>query len=168
MARSVNQKKLFIRLALIALLVLICLALFYFGREHDVLIDNRTVTIGGVEYKEIEYINVVVDGDEEKSGEYYAGDRDMIKLKGPSHKIKVIVMDEDSEKVIKTVERSLNIGTARGVMYSLPAIVAEASEITLPMPKEEAPEPDSSEESDAAGSEETQPGSEEQQTPISE
>ena len=140
MTHNINKKRLIIRLALVALLVLLCFVLYYVGKEHEVLIDNKTAAIDGHEYQEIAYMNVVVDGDEDKAMEFYAGDRDVVKLKGPSHRIKITVINEDTEEVIKTVERDLSLGAVSSVMYSLPAIVAGAPTVELPLPHTEAQE----------------------------
>ena len=99
---NVNKRRLVIRIALVVLLVLLCFGLYYIGKEHDVYVDNKTVTIDGKEYREIEYLALVVNGDEKDSVEYFAGDRDVLKLQGPNHTLKIIVMDEDTEEVIKT------------------------------------------------------------------
>ena len=139
---NINKKRLVIRLSLVALLILLCFVLFYTGKEHEVLLDNKTATIGGREYQEIAYMNVVVDGDEEKTLEFYADDRDVVKLQGPSHTIKISVINEDTEEVIKTVERSLSLGVVSSVMYSLPAIVEGAAEAELPLPHLEQAEED--------------------------
>ena len=104
---NVNKRRLVIRIALVVLLVLLCFGLYYIGKEHDVYVDNKTVTIDGKEYQEIEYLALVVNGDEKDSVEYFAGDRDVLKLQGPNHTLKIIVMDEDTEEVIKTVELPL-------------------------------------------------------------
>ena len=66
--------------------------------------------------------------------EYFAGDRDVLKLQGPNHTLKIIVMDEDTEEVIKTVERKLSLGTIPAIMVSMPAIAEEAENIELPLP----------------------------------
>ena len=124
---NVNKRRLVIRIALVVLLVLLCFGLYYIGKEHDVYVDNKTVTIDGREYQEIEYLALVVNGDEKDSVEYFAGDRDVLKLQGPNHTLKIIVMDEDTEEVIKTVERKLSLGT-------IPAIKPNGSAI-LVIPK---------------------------------
>ena len=131
---EVNKRRLVIRIALVALLVLLCFVLNYIGKEHDVYIDNKTVMIDGTEYKEMDYIAVSFDGEDDDAVEYFAGDRDIVKLQGPNHTIKIVVMDEDTEEVIKTVERKLELGTIKSLMISLPAIAEEAGNIELPLP----------------------------------
>lgn len=141
---NVNKRRLVIRVALVVLLIALCFGLYYIGKEHDVYIDNKTVTIDGKEYLEMEYIAVSFDGEDEDAVEYFAGDRDVVKLQGPSHTIKIVVMDEDTEEVIKTVERELKLGTIPSIMVSLPAIAEEAENVELPLPhlQQAAPAPD--------------------------
>ena len=85
-------------------------------------------------------MNVVVDGDEDKALEFYAGDRDVVKLKGPSHTLKISVINEDTEEVTKTVEYKLSLGSISSMMYSLPAIVESAPNAELPLPNANAVE----------------------------
>ena len=131
---NVNKRRLVIRVALVVLLIALCFGLYYIGKEHDVYVDNKTVTIDGREYQEIEYLALVVNGDEKDSVEYFAGDRDVLKLQGPDHTLRIIGMDEDAEEVIKAVERKLSHGTTPAIMVSMPAIAEEAENIELPLP----------------------------------
>ena len=57
-------------------------------------------------------------------------------------------MDEDTEEVIKTVERKLSLGTTPAIMVSMPAIAEEAENIELPLPhlQQAAPAPAQDEE----------------------
>lgn len=148
---NVNKRRLVIRIALVVLLVLLCFGLYYIGKEHDVYVDNKTVTIDGREYQEIEYLALVVNGDEKDSVEYFAGDRDVLKLQGPNHTLKIIVMDEDTEEVIKTVERKLSLGTIPAIMVSMPAIAEEAENIELPLPHLQQAAPAQDDEPEAGG-----------------
>lgn len=137
MIPSFNKKRLVIRIILVALLILLCFGLHYIGKQHEVLLDNKTVTIDGKEYKEIPYMTLVVDGDEEKEMEFSAGDRDVVQLQGAHHKIVMKIIDEKTNKVEKTIERSLSLGTISNIMYSLPAMVDGAAKAELPVPTEQ-------------------------------
>ncbi|MCE5201077.1 MAG: hypothetical protein LLF78_00990 [Synergistaceae bacterium] len=132
--KNVNRKRLVIRLILIILLVVLGFGLYYIGKEHEVLLDNKTVDIGGKSYEAAKFMVVTVDGKEDKSIELYADDRDVVKVSGPSHKIKVDIVNEDTEQVIKSVERSFNFGTDPKVMISLPALAEDAPDVYLPLP----------------------------------
>lgn len=131
---NVNKKRLVIRVVLLALIVAFGFLLFYIGKQHEVLLDNKEVEIAGKSYKAPEYMVVTINGDEEKSMEFYPDDRDVVKLDGPTHSIKVAVVNEDTEEVIKTVERSFNFGRTSALMISLPALLEGAPDVYLPLP----------------------------------
>lgn len=144
---AVNKKRLVIRLILFFLLVVLSFVLFYFGKEHEILFDNKTVDIDGKSYEAIKYVRVTVNGDEKGSLELAAEDRDMVKVRGPKHTIKVEIVDEDTEKVIKTEERVFNFGKTSSLMISVPAVAEKAAEVYLPLPgnESESPLPDPAE-----------------------
>ncbi|MDO4988421.1 MAG: hypothetical protein Q4E17_05300 [Synergistes sp.] len=154
MTVQLNKKRLVIRLILVALIVILCFALNYFGKEHDVYLDNMEAQIGGKSYEGIAYLTLVIDGNEETEMEFYADDRDVVKLKGPSHTMKVSVINEETEEVIKTVDFSMNLGTEREVMFSLPAIADGAKDAALPVPQSDT---QYSDDEDTSGMEATQP-----------
>jgi hypothetical protein len=131
---AVNKKRLVIRLILFFLLVVLSFVLFYFGKEHEILFDNKTVDIDGKSYQAVKYVRVTVNGDEKGSLELTAEDRDM-------------VVDEDTEKVIKTEERVFNFGKTSSLMISVPAVAEKAAEVYLPLPgnESESPLPDPAE-----------------------
>lgn len=131
---SINKKRLVIRIVLLCLIVAFGFGLYYIGKEHEVLIDNKDVEIAGKSYTAPEYMVLVVDGNEEKSMEFYPDDRDVVKVAGPSHTFKLSVINEDTEQVIKTVERSFNFGRTGKLMISLPAILENAPDVNLPLP----------------------------------
>lgn len=134
---EMNKKRLVIRIVLLAVVIGIGFGLYYIGKQHEILFDDQTVTIAGKEYKEIPYLNVIVDGDTENPMEFSAGDRDVATVEGPSHTFTIKVIEEDSEKVLKTVERSFNLGRTNSLVISIPAVVEGADNVYLPMPDED-------------------------------
>lgn len=131
---SVNKKRLVIRLILLALLVVLCFLLYYYGKEHEILLDNKTVEINGQSYKAVEFVRITINEDAEKPIELYGKERDVVKVSGPSHRIKVEIVDEDSDKVIKTEERDFNFGKISSLMISIPAVAEKAPDVYLPLP----------------------------------
>jgi len=131
---TVNKKRLVIRLVLLALLVALGFLLYYYGKEHEVLLDNKTVNIGGQTYEAAEFVRITVNGDTDKQIELYAKERDMVKVTGPRHTIKVEIVDEDSDEVLRTEERVLDLGKASSVMISVPAVAEKAPDVYLPLP----------------------------------
>lgn len=131
---SLNKKRLVIRLVLLALLVVLCFFLYYYGKEHEILLDNKTVEINGQSYEAAEFVRITINGDSDNPVELYAKERDVVKVTGPNHTIKVEIVDEDSDKVIKTEERDFNFGKTSSLMISIPAVAEKAPDVYLPLP----------------------------------
>ena len=154
---NINKKRLVIRIIAFLCVIAVACGLFYIGKQHNVLLDNRSATIDGKQFEASKYVRVIVDGNEKDYIEFEADDRDAVNLEGPFHTIKVVEMDADTEKVTKTVERKMNFGVVGAEMLSLPAILAEASNIDLPLPQnmqqaEEAAQETQTRESEGSGS----------------
>ena len=132
---NINKKRLVIRIIAFLCVIAVACGLFYIGKQHNVLLDNRNATIDGKQFEASKYVRVIVDGNEKDYIEFEADDRDAVNLEGHFHTIKVVEMDADTEKVTKTVERKMNFGVVGAEMLSLPAILAEASNIDLPLPQ---------------------------------
>ena len=130
-----NKKRLVIRIIAFLCVIAVACGLFYIGKQHSILLDNRKATIDGKEFDAAKYVRVIVDGNEKDYIEFAADDRDAVNLEGPFHTIKIVEMDEDTEEVIKTVERKMNFGVVNAQMLSLPAILAESQNVDLPLPE---------------------------------
>ncbi|NLD05630.1 MAG: hypothetical protein GX672_07035 [Synergistaceae bacterium] len=158
---SVNKKRLVIRLILLSLIVVVCFLLFYFGKEHELLFDNKTVEINGQSYEALEFVRITINGDAKKSIERYSKERDVVKVSGPKHTIKVEIVDEDSDKVIKSEERVFNFGKTSSLMISVPAVAEKAPDVYLPLPgsmtQPPAPEPAPEKETETTGAMEIAP-----------
>jgi hypothetical protein len=131
---AVNKKRLVVRIVLLALVILLGFVLFYIGKEHEVLIDNKTVTIEGKEYEAADYIVITVNGDEDNAVELYEGERDAVRVAGMKHTFKVEVIDEDTDEVLKSQERAFNFGRISALMISAPALADNAPNVFLPHP----------------------------------
>lgn len=148
---NLSKRRWAIRLLLIAALIGVAFWMYEIGKEHSVLIDNETVTIGGKEYQAIDRADVILDGNEDKKLSFEADDRLIQKMVGRSHTLRVKILGDDEETVIGTVERHIKINiNTQALMLSLPAIVEEAPEIFIPNPlfspqEEEKPESSSTE-----------------------
>ena len=108
--------------------------MYNIGKEYKILLDNESITIDGKKYEAFEYAVLAID-DREKKTEVYAEDRLAETLIGASHKFVLTVMNEDDEKVIATVERTVKLpsDTARW-MISLAAFAGGAENIFVPNP----------------------------------
>jgi hypothetical protein len=83
-----NRRQL-IRLILIFLWVGLGVLLFVKNRGHTVLLDNNNVETP--ELKAPDLISVVVDG--KKAMEFFRGDRDLVKVPGSRHSIRIEFSD---------------------------------------------------------------------------
>lgn len=131
---AVNKKRLVIRLGLLSVVVAIGFLLFCLGKEHEILLDNKTAEIGGTQYQAAQYVKITINGDEKNSIELYSDERDVVKLSGPAHSVKVEIIDEDTEEVIKSAEKNFNFGRTSSLMISIPAIAENAPDVYLPLP----------------------------------
>ncbi len=137
---TVNKKRLVIRLGLLSVVVAIGFLLFYLGKEHEILLDNKTAEIKGIKYQAAQYVKITINGDEKNSIELYSDERDVVKLSGPDHSVKVEIIDENTEKVVKSAEKDFNFGRTSSLMISIPAVAENAPDVYLPLPGAMAPQ----------------------------
>ncbi|MBB6481707.1 DUF6672 family protein [Spirochaeta isovalerica] len=113
------MKRIAIRSAALALLVLLALFFYFTGKGHSLLLDNKTVTLGGVEYAALNMLEVKVDRGEDR--EIFKRDRIKEDVVGQGHKITVTYLDKGMEKVI---EEKFRIRTGQDMyLISLPALI---------------------------------------------
>lgn len=89
-------RRLLVRVVLSAVYVGLMAVVFYFGKGHTILLDNKDSEDGTL--KAYEEVSVSVDGEE--AIDFMSGDRDMIKVRAQSHTIKVTVNGQVTEKKI--------------------------------------------------------------------
>jgi len=116
----------------LCLLALLSVYLFYFGREHQIFIDNNTIEIDGNRFRALRLVRVTVN--DAKTMELMQRERDLVKVVGPSFRFKVEVMDQFGENVEKAIERDLRPGFAKNLMLSLPLIASDRNDYILPPP----------------------------------
>jgi hypothetical protein len=124
------RRRLLVRALLLAALVAIAFGMYSIGKEHNVLLDNRAVTINGVDYAPVETLTLSIDG--VKKNDVKAGARVAHKMIGRNHKITAGVTRPD-QTAEKTVERGVRLDAdMKKWMISLPALVAGAPDIYIP------------------------------------
>lgn len=121
-----------VRLVLLVFVAVLSVFLYRLGKGFDLLVDNKTVTIGEQTYRALNLVRVSVDGSEPL--ELMKRDRDVISVVGYTHQIKVEVLDMD-EDVVKTVEKEFKITRGTGDLLSLPALVEGDSGWIIVRPK---------------------------------
>lgn len=111
-----------IRLVLLVVVVLLSVFLYRLGKGFDLLVDNKTVTIGEEKYSALSLVRVSINDSEPL--ELMKRDRDVISVVGYTHTIRVEILDMD-EDVVKTVEKEFRLTRKSGDLLSIPALVAE-------------------------------------------
>jgi hypothetical protein len=120
------MKRWLIRFALVVAIILLSVFLFIIGKQHTLLIDNKTITIGETEYTQYDIVNVYVDDGEKL--ETKKRKRKKAEVVGPNHKIVVEVLDND-KNVIQTEEYTFSLKTGDAKMIiNIPALLGGAAE----------------------------------------
>lgn len=121
-----------IRFALLIIVVVLSMFLYRHGKGFDLLVDNKTVTIGEKSYRALSLVRVSID--EGEPLELMKRDRDVISVVGYTHRIKVEVLDMD-EDVVQSVEKEFKLTRETGDLLSIPALVGGESDWILVRPK---------------------------------
>jgi len=107
----------------VVLLLFVALGVFFFvnGKGHDILLDNKTVTVGDRTYEAFASARISLDG--RKSVEIQRRERLPDMLVGKNHAIRVEVLNRGGQ-VIQTVEEKFSLGLERTWLISLPLLVS--------------------------------------------
>ncbi|MFA6689336.1 MAG: DUF6672 family protein [Sphaerochaetaceae bacterium] len=117
------SRKIWIRLAVIVAILLVAVLMFLIGKQHTILLDNKTLEFGGETYKAFSIVEVQVDKEEQL--ELAARDRDKAVVTGQRHSITVLYMDANYEEIEKTWKFSVPLGEDM-LLLSVPALVGGA------------------------------------------
>ncbi len=119
------RKRIIIRTALVAALILIGIFLYVIGKEHKVVIDNRDISVGDIIYNASTTYVVWVDNQE--IGVIKKGERKIAKVAGVSHKI---VVEEIKDNVLtgERYEKRFKLKTNESAMVNIPALINNANE----------------------------------------
>jgi hypothetical protein len=118
----VNRRNV-VRILLAAALVLLGVYLYTSGKQHQMFVDNMAAEIDGKTYAPETSVRVAFDGGEPL--ELASGDRDVTQVVGPSHSVKVEVLNESGD-VVKTLEGEFRWVSSKKGMFSIPAFLGGA------------------------------------------
>ena len=125
MRKFIFSRRNLFQLGLVIFLLLLAVLMFFVGKMHTVLLDNKTIEADGLTYTAFSVVEVEVD----KKGllELAARDRDMVEVMGQSHKISVIYTDKNFEehKIVKKFKVPLGDDM---ILISIPALVGGADQ----------------------------------------
>jgi hypothetical protein len=86
---NTKHRRLIFRLALVVLWIGLGIVLFVFYRGHTVLVDNRNVEAANIRAEDM----ITVSLDNIRPLEFFRGDRDLFKVGGGRHKIRIEYSD---------------------------------------------------------------------------
>ncbi len=124
---AVARRRFLVRTGLVILYAAALGLTFVMGKGHTILIDNKDAADGS--YEATDGIMVSVDGGE--ALELYAGDRDMVLVKGQNHKVTIETFD--GEKSVKTIKLPIDIDMLIMSVPKLQAGIEPAVELFVPL-----------------------------------
>ncbi|MFP3042738.1 hypothetical protein LQZ19_13055 [Treponema primitia] len=86
---AINRRRLILRGALVLVWIGLGALIFVFNRGHTLLVDNRNIEADNIRAPDL--ITVSVDGG--RALEYFSGDRDIFKVGGGRHRIRIEFSD---------------------------------------------------------------------------
>jgi hypothetical protein len=90
------MKKFIIRSILVLAVVLLFITLLFTGKGHTLLLDNKSIVMGGLSFEPTGSVTVTVDG--KKPVKLAPNERDLVVVKGVWHTIKVATDTTSLEK----------------------------------------------------------------------
>ncbi|MCB5253448.1 MAG: hypothetical protein LHW51_10795 [Candidatus Cloacimonetes bacterium] len=109
------------RLIAIVVVLLFAMVLFFIGKQHTVLLDNKTITVNGEEIKALKMVEVQVNKLE--SLEFVPRDRDKVEVTRQKHTITISYTDENWEEISITRKFTLPL-MEEMVIISIPTLAA--------------------------------------------
>lgn len=113
------------QLSTVVVLILLGVLMYVIGRQHTILLDNKTLEVGGTSYQAFSVVEVAVD--KEEVLELAARDRDKAVVMGQRHTVMLRYADRFFEEHELTVSFKVPIGQDM-VLISLPALAGGADE----------------------------------------
>ncbi|GAK60964.1 hypothetical protein U27_00862 [Candidatus Vecturithrix granuli] len=112
------------RLIALAFVVVLAVFLFWIGKGHTLLLDNKEIKRDGQKLKAERLVQVIIN--DQEPVEVKSGIRKAAKdvVAGPWHSIKIEVLDRQ-KNVVKTVEKKFSLGLNDMFVLSIPALLAE-------------------------------------------
>jgi hypothetical protein len=114
--RKVPLRRTLVRAALVLVYIALMVLVFFTGKGHTLLVDNKDVA--GTDLKAYSLVKITVDN--LKPSEETKGDRDMFKIKGQTHRI-VLEVPGDPNKIVRSLTVPMG---SEIVLISIPKLAA--------------------------------------------
>ncbi len=122
---SASGRRHLFQLLAIVFMLLLGVLMFFVGRQHTILLDNKTLEVEGKSYQAFSIVEVAVGRMERL--ELAARDRDKAEVLGQSHVLTVWYTDKSFEEHELKLKFRVPVGQDM-VLISLPALVGGAAE----------------------------------------
>ena len=127
---NLKSRRMMVRGGLVIVYAILIAFVFYFGKGHTLLLDNKDSEDGTM--KAFEGVTVTVD--DQDPIEFMSGDRDQAKLRAQSHTVKVVV--NNGPTIVKQIKLPV---MENMLVLSIPKLVAGVEPaVTVFVPIEEA------------------------------
>jgi len=139
---KINRQLIF-RVTAILLILILCVILFHVGKQHSILIDNKTITVNEQELKSLNLLEVKIDNYEEL--EMYKNDRLQQNVVAQKHTLTVTYTDKQFNEIVLTRKFRVPLNI-RMLIISIPSFIEnpdnqelwiEPFEIEISVPEEE-------------------------------
>ena len=139
---KINRQFIF-RTTAIALILILSVILFHVGKQHSILIDNKTITVNEQELKSLNLVEVKIDNYEEL--EMYKNDRLQQNVVAQKHTLTVTYTDKDFNEIVVTRKFNVPLNVKMLIIYipifieypDNPELWIEPFEIEISIPEEE-------------------------------
>ena len=134
------------QLAGVLLLIIIAIIMFVVGKQHALLLDNKTIEDNGTTYPAFSIVEIQIN--REEALELASRDRDRVDVMGQRHKVKITYLDKFYEEHV--IEKRFHVTIGYGmVLISIPALAGDADQsvwlqefipptaVAAPLPQEE-------------------------------
>ncbi len=119
---TIAQRRLLIRIACIVLVLLVALWMFLIGRQHTILLDNKTVELPSGTIQALKMVDVQVD--KQPGFEMYPRGRDQATVMGQKHTLTMRFTDAQFNDV--EIVRSFTVPVGQDmVLIALPLLAAQ-------------------------------------------
>ena len=116
------DRQFWIRCAAIVVVLLFGVLMFFIGKQHTILLDNKTVTVNGQEIRALQLVEVQINKLE--SLELTARDRDKAEVTRQSHKVTISYTDSNWNEI--TFTRKFKVPLMEEmVLISIPTLVSD-------------------------------------------
>jgi hypothetical protein len=115
------DRRFLIRTVALVVVLLFGVLMFFIGKQHTILLDNKTVTVEGQELRALQLVTVQVDNLEEL--ELASRDRDKAVVTNQSHQISITYADSDWNDISFTRKFKIPVGEDMSII-SIPTLAA--------------------------------------------